>query len=274
MVEQEIAAAKRSLYYWWWRYLRLSSDYWWLCEQKGKTSDKAFASVYRDFGDVFESNFDEWWSRRGTNIFAYKLDPPRVNWLSLRELEEVGGLDWIYLVKIPKFHTKSEILGQLSNLLADHLPMPYPRTIATDHEVGDLRGIRKQVLIDAHRAWCLNDAVGRAKSAGQLDRPERFTQHWIGGKLGIIPKSEPGKFKSLRVQANERLAVRVKVNRYLSKANLVIKNVEAGIFPVFHPVPEVKRWTKNQLAEKQDAISSGAWICPESATEEILTLLR
>lgn len=274
MHEQEIAAAKRSLYYWWWRYLRLSSDYWWLCEQNGKTTDKAFASVFRDFGDVFTIGFDEWWERHGARIFAYKLDPPRVSLISLENFDLIGASRSMYAIAIPKFQTKSEILSQLSDLLKDHQPMPYPRSIATDHEVGDLRGIRKQVLIDAHRAWCLNDAVNRAKSEGQLDRPERFTQYWIGGKLGIIPKSDAGKVKTLRVQANERLAVRVKVNRYLSKANLVISNVEIGHFPVFHPVTEVKRWTKKQLTEKQDAISSGAWICPESATEKIMTLLK
>ena len=285
---KELAAARRSLYFWWWKYLRLSSDYWWLCQQKGKTTDKAFASVYADFGDVFADGFESWWNERGGDIFAYKLDPPRVSVIDKKALFSVGRMppsksfelnhlrdsDEISIVAIPLIYTKSEILSQLSELLKGHLPAPYPQEVSTDYEVGDLRGVRKVALIDSHRVWCLNDAVNREKDGGRLDRPERFTQQWLGRKLSILPKSDAQKFRSTRVEANERLAIRVKVNRYLSKANLIIKNVEIGNFPVFAPVPETKRWTKKQLVEKQAALISGAWTCPESSAEEVLALLK
>ena len=274
LLEQEIAAARRSLYFWWWRYLRLSSDYWWLCQQQGKTSDKKFASVYRDFGDVFTRDFDEWWAWNGTKIFSFKLEPPRVGWLSGSEIDELGSADWVHFIKIPRFLTKSQILSQLGQLLGDHQPMPYPRSIATEHEVGDLRGVRKPVLIDMHRVWCLNDALQREKEAGRLDRPERYTQQWIGRKLGILPKTSEKKNRTLKVEANERLAIRVKINRYLSKANLIIRNVEIGNFPIFEEIAEVKRWTAKQLADKKKAIGSGPWTCPESVTQEVLGLLK
>ncbi len=272
--EQEVAAAKRSLYFWWWKYLRLSSDYWWLCQQNGKTTDKAFASVYADFGDVFSHDFERWWNEYGVRIFAYKLDPPRISFIDRHTLDEAAASRRSYAVAIPMFYTKSEIFKQLRELLKDHKPLRMPLFVATDREVGDRRGKRKQVLIDAHRVWCLNDAVNREKDGGRLDRPERFTQQWLGRKLSILPKSDTKKFRSAKVEANERLAIRVKVNRYLSKANLIIKNVEIGNFPVFAPVPETKRWTKKQLVEKQAALISGAWTCPESSAEEVLALLK
>lgn len=271
---EEIAAARRSLYFWWWRYLRLSSDYWWLCQQDGKTSDKAFAAVYGDFGDVFKWDFDKWWRVRGTNIFAYKLDPPKISFIDNESFDRVFSSRGMYKVAIPMYQTKAEIFKQLHILLQDHKPLQIPRYIASDHEVGDLRGMRRKVLLDMHRVWCLNDAVQRGICEERLDRPQRFTQQWMGQKLGVLPNTSDKKNRTPKVDANERLAIRVKVNRYLSKANLLIKNVEIGKFPSFESVPEVKRWTKKQIAEKYDAMSHGAWTCPESASDEVMALLK
>jgi len=272
---EEVAAAKRSLYFWWWRYLRLSSDYWWLCQESGKTSDKKFASVYEDFGDVFSLSFDEWWSSYGSRLFAFKVDPPKVGWLSAKEAKSAELKKFFYRVKIPRFQTKSKILAQLSDLLADHEPMPYPQDISTDFEVENLRGIRRQVLVDTHRVWCLNDALRRAIERGVLDRPERYTQYWIGMKLGIEPAAgNYHKINDFHREKYERLAVRVKVNRYLAKANRIIRNVELGNFPVMNPVAVRSRWSKKQKRELAEAIQSGAWVCPESATSEIKSMVK
>lgn len=270
----EIAAAKRSLYYWWWRYLRLSEDYWWLCQQKGRTADKKFAETYKLFGDVFAGDFGDWWSDRGTAVFSYEVDPPRVELITVREMGYVPPVKWIQPVMVPLHLTKSEILSQLSELLKDHVPKPLPKSIATGHEVEDLRGVRKQVLIDAHRVWCLNDLVTRGKAADTLDRPERLTQYWIGKSLGIDPDPEKAKvIRQVQTEKYEHLAMRVKVNRYLAKARNIIANVELGHFPVMSAVPERERWTKKQLASKNEAIQAGQWVCPESDTKEFQALL-
>jgi hypothetical protein len=269
----EIAAAKRSLYYWWWRFLRLSEDYWWLCQQKGRTSDKKFAETYKLFGDVFVGDFGDWWAARGTAVFSYEVDPPRVELITVREMGYVPPIKWIQPVMVPLHLTKSEILSQLSDLLKDHVPKPLPKSIATGHEVEDLRGVRKQVLIDAHRVWCLNDALNRAIASDALERPERFTQYWIGKTLGLDPKASGRVRQREVVEANMRLAMRVKVNRYLSKANNTIRNVELGHFPVMTAVADRERWSKKQLAAKSEAIQQGLWVCPESDTKEIESLL-
>lgn len=270
----EIAAAKRSLYYWWWRYLRLSEDYWWLCQQKGRTLDKQFAATYKLFGEVFTKDFGDWWADRGTQVFSYEVDPPKVELISVKEMGYVPPIKWIQPVMVPLHLTKSEILAQLSELLKDHEPKPLPKSIATGHEVEDLRGVRKQVIIAAHRAWCLNDAINRAKITGNLDRPERLTQHWIGKQLGLEPEPDKAKvIRQVQTEKYERLAMRVKVNRYLSKANNIIANVELGKFPVMTPVPERERWSKKQLADKAAALAAGQWTCPESATDEVRSLL-
>jgi hypothetical protein len=270
----EIAAAKRSLYFWWWRYLRLSDDYWWLCQQKGRTIDKQFAETYKLFGEVFECDFGEWWADRGSAVFSYEVDPPRVELITVREMGYVPPINWIQPVMVPLHLTKSEILSQLSELLKDHVPKALPKSIATGHEVEDLRGVRKQVLIDAHRVWCLNDLVTRGKAADILDRPERLTQYWIGKSLGIDPDPEKAKvIRRIQPEKYEHLAMRVKVNRYLAKARNIIANVELGHFPVMKEVPERERWSKKQLTSKNEAIQAVQWKSPEVDTKEFQSLL-
>ena len=219
--------------------------------------------------------FTDWWGAYGAPLFAYKLNPPRVDWIqSPEEMRSIKYNKWQRPLKVPMFLTKSEILAQLSQLLADHEPMPIPTDIASEHEVSDLRGIRRQVLFDAHRVWCLDHLLKQMASMGELEHPERYTQLWIGRKLGIVPVPEEGKYRSPTVQTNERLAVRVKVNRYLSKANIVISNVEIGNFPCLDPVDERKRWNKRQQKEMEAAIEAGAWDCPESSSKEFHDLFK
>jgi len=270
----EVAAAKRSLYYWWWRYLRLSEDYWWLCQQKGRTSDKEFAKTFKIFGNVFGVSFAQWWDERGAKVFAYKVDPPKVEKFKFKDIHFIHTEKWMQPVMIPLHLTKTEILAQINALFQEHVPEPLPESVTTDNQVEELRGIRKQVLIDAHRVWCLNDLVMRGKNAGTLDRPERLTQLWIGEQLGLEPEPDKAKvIRPLQTEKYERLATRVKVNRYLVKAQNIIANVEIGHFPLMRKVPARARWSVKQLAEKTEAIAAGQWISPEADTKEFNSFL-
>ena len=273
---QELAAAQRSLYYWWWRYLRLSEDYCWLCRQKGRSLDKEFNKTCTMFGDVHSMNFKEWWLSNGTKIFSYKVDPPRVQFVNTDDLfratDAITKL-WLKPLMIPNHLTKSEILEQLSDLLEVHKRKELPKSIVTEYEVEDLRGMRKKAIIDAHRVWCLDTAVEVAKRSKSLSRPERYTQYWIGKKLELDPKAISGKRLRESIEANHRLAMRVKVNRYLVKAKNIIANVELGRFPVLTKVPERNRWSVKQLTEKNEAIKAGLWICPESDSDEFKKMI-
>lgn len=271
--QHEIEAARRSLYYWWWRYLRLSEDYWWLCQQNGKTSDKEFRQTYELFGEVHESEFDAWWTVRGTKLFSYVVAPPRVQFVDPLEFRGIGFQSRTNVCLIPTHLTRSEILNQLSALLVDHVPQPLSVTTETGHEIDELRGIRKRVLIDAHRAWCLDDALDKTKKTGLISQPSRFTQHWIGSKLNLTPKKNLALRSKEAIEKYERLAMSVKVNRYIAKANNIIANVEIGHFPVVQPVAVRKRWTKSQAQDKVDAVDAGMWVCPESDTDEFVNMI-
>ena len=62
--------ALRSPYYWWWAFLRLSKDYWWVCQRRGAVGDLRLKGMYRDFGNVYELTFEEWFLRRGKNLLS------------------------------------------------------------------------------------------------------------------------------------------------------------------------------------------------------------
>ncbi|MEI6838450.1 MAG: hypothetical protein WCK56_11690 [Alcaligenaceae bacterium] len=274
--EALLAAAKRSLYYQWWRYLRLSVDYWWLCQERGKTRDKTFAKVYDDFGDLFDAqtDFDSWWQYRGTLLFAYQVSPPSVC------LEE----DWEALpfplnrgyraVRIPTNLTKTEILGQIDKLFDGYKPEPLSEKIASLRRVAPHHGIRKPVLIDTHRVWCLNDAIERGIADGSLTNSSRYTQNWIGNKLELkkVTKRKGFNFESKRAQY-DNLAMRVKVNRYLRNATALIRNAEVGMFPSIQSPTNRKYWTRDQEREMKAAIADGHWRSPESADPQITSLL-
>jgi hypothetical protein len=81
-MEAEIRDASTSIRRWWWEYLRLSKDYWLLCQKtKGgvpDTHDERLAEIYQDFGNVHDCSFEEWWRRTGSELFKEQKLPPRV----------------------------------------------------------------------------------------------------------------------------------------------------------------------------------------------------
>ena len=60
---------ERSVYYWWYEHLRRNTDYLRCCANNGSGK---LASLYKDFGDVRDGNFKQWWmeNNRGAYLFA------------------------------------------------------------------------------------------------------------------------------------------------------------------------------------------------------------
>lgn len=57
---------KCSVYYYWWLYLKRNADYRLTCEHNG---NGPCADLYRDFGNIFETDFRTWWESHWT-LFA------------------------------------------------------------------------------------------------------------------------------------------------------------------------------------------------------------
>ncbi len=62
---------EKSHYYWWWEFLRRNQAYVQCCEQGGTG---ALAALYKDFGDVVNVEFKDWWliNSRGFRLFSEK----------------------------------------------------------------------------------------------------------------------------------------------------------------------------------------------------------
>ena len=249
--EAEIAAAMRSFYFPWWRCLCLSQEYWRLCHMKGKTGDPAFARVYKHFGNVFRGDFSIWWREHGKLAFAYKVRPPRVRFANPSDLGEIiqqGSVANAQVVVIPDHYSKTELVKQFRTLLGEFEPKPLPQDYTSPFEVGDLRGIKRSVLNDILKVWVTNEGVKVIKAHQMTRRPELLTHAWIGKVAQIRPERRSEKVRSSATDRNERLALRVKVSRYLLKGARLIANAEIGKFPSLAPQEQhPRRWTSKQL---------------------------
>ena len=273
-VEDEIAAAERSLYFWWWRYLRLSQDYWWLCRQNGKCSDKKFAQTYSKFGDVFRQNFQDWWMDKGIALFGSDIHPYKVEWATNSHIWLSGQTQWLGIIIVPLFKTKSELRKQFSDLIKSHVQANCDahRPSVSAADMNSLKGVRRKVIEDAHKVWCLNELISHLKITGQLEKSQKYTQLWVGKKADLELRRNYERYKTNRNLANERLAMRVKVCRYIAKANCLISNVEIGSFPNFTMPEKTKRWTKKQELDLASAVAAGEWRSEEFLNRENLKL--
>ena len=112
--------AQRSPYYWWWAFLRLSKDYWWVCHRRGAVGDSRLKAMYRDFGNVYELTFDEWFLKRGKNLLREELALPAVRKLSPTNLELSHPLGRHLILEIPLNMTEKSIISQVRNQLRNH----------------------------------------------------------------------------------------------------------------------------------------------------------
>ncbi len=111
----------KSPYYWWWRALRLSEAYQEVCSKKGKRSDLKLAQLYADFGDIFATEFEDWWKANGARLFGEPPAPMRVSALAftnLHDYEETVQSGQTLLIAIPLFLTKREIAASVRKLVA------------------------------------------------------------------------------------------------------------------------------------------------------------
>ena len=68
---------KETVYYFWWEYLRRNDEYLKTCENNGAGKH---ADLYKDFGDVRDSDFKVWWNQenRGALLFSNPVTEDQV----------------------------------------------------------------------------------------------------------------------------------------------------------------------------------------------------
>lgn len=77
-------------------------------------------TLYKDFGNIYEYEFWDWWKERGANLFGERRESAVADFLSVEDVlglkDEVKDGDRV-LLSIPTTMTKSEIKKQVGNLI-------------------------------------------------------------------------------------------------------------------------------------------------------------
>jgi hypothetical protein len=265
--KQALLEARTNERRWWWEYLRLSKDYWLLCQtstrEKVQTQDQELARVYRRFGDVHQGSFDDWWLDRGAGIFKEVEKFPTVNELprSPRDRAPIKLRPDHIWVDIPlKLSRRTiqrkigEILDQyeslrLSNRLelttAEFQLQPAKFGLHTLQKIHEVHSLHRELIAKPKALAAMQTAKSNFQQRADLFR--------IGKALGVSPSNEAlrGDLTDIHKRQNR---MRVSVSRLLGKCDLLIANVERGLFPSYNPVPitDRPRFNKRQLEMHQD----------------------
>jgi hypothetical protein len=261
---EEMRDASNSPYRWWFEYLQLSKDYWWVCQQNGNTLDADLKSMWEDFGDVYNTNFVNWWTKRGRKLFAEQVSLPKVRKIDGDKNNLSANQQNYLVVEIPLNMTERTITRQVLALLREEPYRQIKRASHAKRPLAKLIGIRKAVIYDARDIWCLNQIVLNAKKPNSmLGKPfDKMTIQQIGIAFRLVSTCMPKFTDSEEVERKKRNGMKVAVSRMIHRANALIANAEIGIFPSFAPVDERVRWTDEQQLALDAAIARGEWQPP------------
>ena len=249
--------ALRSPYYWWWAFLRLSKDYWWVCHRRGAVGDQRLKGMYRDFGNVYELTFEEWFMARGKRLLSEELALPAVRKLSPTNLELSHPLERHLILEIPLNMTEKTIISQVRNQLRIHPEREVERISSANRKLAKLIGIRQDVIESAYAVWKLHhesrdDRV--VEKIGQTHGTKSLYQ--IGKELRLVRSCMPASTDNAIRAAKRVNGMKVAVSRMLTRANNLIENAAIGIFPSIQPIKEAIEYSPVQLQRMNQALAS------------------
>ena len=252
--------AARSPYYWWWAYLRLSKDYWWVCQRNGVADDLRLRAMYSDFGKVYEMTFEQWWDRRGLRLFSEQLALPAVREINPRDPQFSRGFDRHLLLEIPINLTERTIIAQVRKLIRQHPERVVERVSTAQRKLAKLIGIRQDVIESAHAVWRLHyeSRDGRVtEKIGQTTGSKSLYQ--IGKELRLVRSCMPAVTDDAKRAAMRVNGMKVAVSRMLTRANNLIENAAVGVFPSVHPQPTPIVWRPVQQQRLAEAVAAKLW---------------
>lgn len=252
--------AVRSPYYWWWAYLRLSKDYWWVCQRHGVADDLRLRAMYSDFGKVYEMTFEQWWVKRGVRLFSEQVALPAVRQLNANDLQLSKELERHLLLEIPVNLTEKTIISQVRKLLRQHPEREVVRKSNAQRKLAKLIGIRQDVIESAYAVWRVHyeSRDGRViQNIGQVQGAKSFYQ--IGKELRLVRTCMPAPTDGKELAAKKINGMKVAVSRMLTRANNLIDNAAVGVFPSIQAVREPIIWREVQQKKLAEAIAAGKW---------------
>ena len=255
-----LSDALRSPYYWWWAFLRLSKDYWWVCQRKGAVGDSRLKGMYRDFGNVYELTFDEWFSTRGKRLFSEEFALPEVRQLFAHNLELSRPAGGHLILEIPLNMTEKTIISQVRRQLRIHSEREVKRISTAKRKLAKLIGIRQDVIESAYAVWKLHhDSRDNrvVEKIGQTHGSKSLYQ--IGKELRLVRTCMPVSADNTEKAAKRVNGMKVAVSRMLSRANNLIENAAVGVFPSIKLLNEPIDYSPIQLQRMNEALAAGLW---------------
>ena len=256
--EDMLRDALRSPYYWWWAFLRLSKDYWWVCRRRGAVGDQRLKGMYRDFGNVYEVTFEEWFMVRGKRLLSEELALPVVRKLSPTNLELSRPLGRHLILEIPLNMTEKSIISQVRKQLRNHPEREVERISTAKRKLAKLIGIRQDVIESAYAVWKLHHESRDDRivlKIGQAHGTKSLYQ--IGKELRLVRSCMPVSTDNQEAAAKRVNGMKVAVSRMLTRANNLIENAAIGVFPSIQPIKEEIEYSTPQLLRMLEAVASG-----------------
>lgn len=221
---REEAQWNQSVYYWWWRYLRASKSYERCCALGGKRG--VGRKIYKDFGDVFASDFRTWWheNKRGESLFAEQPAP-----LHLAELDDATTWDagWtkdhVMVIAVPLFESRRRLQSKFAKLL-QHRHKGHVGVPSKDRS----RAVRK--IYGKFNLHALKTTLA-VYELRQADKELRLAD--IGEALRLMPNNMKKVGDTVQIAFAKRNRLSAAVGRYLGKSEALIYHAERGDFPRF-----------------------------------------
>lgn len=269
--EESLEVVKEGVRRWWWEFLRLSKDYWLVCQTsksgRVETQDRELAKVYRAFGNIYDCSFEDWWIDRGSWVFR-EVDPfPKVKEVARHPRERAAHRyesDRLW-VDIPLKLSRRTIQRQIGRLLDQHEEQRLSNRLemsTSSFKINPVQyrvhTLRKMYEVKALHRELIDKLSIREMNKEKFDLVRRADLFRIGKLLRVSPSNE-----SLRGEVDEifkrQNRMRASVSRLLKRTELLIANVEQGVFPSFKPVKpqESKRFNSRQLEMHKEL--EGQW---------------
>jgi hypothetical protein len=213
---KEAEPYKSSLYYWWWAFLRRNKQYRNTCSKFGAGK---MAHLYRDFGDVFDGTFLEWWDDH-QSLFAEQSFVGEHN-------DNHGKLTYQIDPSRPLHHIQEEV--KALHMRAQAI-MPAGRsTVTSTAQYPIYTNVSAHTLHRVISVWDLKQThpTDSAYDLGIL----------AGLRPNLMPLSKYGATrtsKALEIERHNkraRISISNQTNRYLRTAEQYIHNVGHGEFP-------------------------------------------
>jgi len=260
-VEDSLEFAKVGVHRWWWEFLRMSKDYWLVCQtserHRPQTQDRQLARVYRAFGDIYSCTFDEWWVEHGSWVFRERERFPKVKELSRHPRDRASQRqlrDHIW-VDIPLKLSRRTIQRHLGKILDIYEEQRLNNRLAlstSDFRLNPVQ-FRLHTLKKMHEVYSLHrELIDKPRALKSLKKEGQFEQRAdlfrIGKLLRLSPSNEALRGDSTEIFKRQN-RMRASVSRLLRRTELLIANVEQGVFPSFKRVAQSseRRFNARQL---------------------------